>query len=142
MKRFSGDRPVRARTRSQNEQGYVLLEALVAAAILTFGLVAIMQVFQKSIQITQERRHFRAPALQVAETLLAELELDAKVPGAMTHPLPSGSEGQFQYVVSNTAWPAAPGLQKIQVTVRWDDRGSSGSLSLTTLLPKNAGLSP
>lgn len=123
------------------EKGYVLFEALLAVIILSVGIVALIQVFQKSVQGVQFRQHYYGPARELAEAVLAKLEIDAIAGVQKEGTARYGESGAFSYTVVRSDWPAAPDLQKVSVTVRWTDRGKPGSITLTTLLPvvKSAG---
>ncbi|MFQ5637215.1 MAG: hypothetical protein ACE5IR_04395 [bacterium] len=122
---------------SNSENGYVLFEALLAVAILSIGMTALMQAFQKSVYAVQYRQHYSAPARNFADALLAKFEIAAAVNQIEAASM-SGERGVFRYEFDTSDWPAAPYLQRVSVTVRWMDRGKPGSITLTTLFLKPA----
>jgi hypothetical protein len=114
--------------------GYVLLEALFAVLLLSFGLVPIVQATQESLRALQRRRHYLAPARELANNVLVAMALGAE-PGEAANMIGISFEpDKLQYEVSTSAWPEVAGLRQVRVTVRWNDRGKAGAFSLVTLL--------
>lgn len=119
----------------RNERGFVLFEALLSILLLSIGMVALITMFQKAVRVVQFRQYYYAPARQVAESLLTQVELGM---------IPENDEGRifkneenmtFHYQINSEIWRNQTGLQQVTVIVNWSDRGKPGSLSLTTLLP-------
>ncbi|MFQ5605509.1 MAG: hypothetical protein ACE5HS_19745 [bacterium] len=113
----------------------MLFEALLSILLLSIGMVALITMFQKAVRVVQFRQYYYAPARQVAESLLTQVELGM---------IPENDEGRifkneenmtFHYQINSEIWRNQTGLQQVTVIVNWSDRGKPGSLSLTTLLP-------
>ncbi|MFQ5650502.1 MAG: hypothetical protein ACE5IY_11220 [bacterium] len=118
------------------ERGYILFEALLSVTILSVGIVALLSASQNSLRSVQVREHDYGPARHVAEEILTRFELDA-LSGVYSANLPrAGESGGFPYEVLVSDWGDVPGLQHLSVTVRWENRGRPGEITLTTLLPK------
>lgn len=127
--------PSGRRKHPSGEDGYVLFEALLSVVLLSVGIVALTQAFQKSVQAAQFRQHYYGPARELADAVLAELEDSSIKSNLETAGRLYGEGGVFDYEVETSEWPAVPGLVRVSVTVRWTDRGKPGSITLTTLLP-------
>ncbi len=118
-----------------NERGYILFEALLSVTILSVGIVALLTASQESLRSVQLREHMYGPAQQVAEKILARYEIAALTGEALTALPESGQIDGFNYQAMRSEWLSDPALEQISVTVTWENRGKSGSLTLTTLLP-------
>ncbi|MFQ5604083.1 MAG: hypothetical protein ACE5HS_12530 [bacterium] len=117
-----------------SENGFVLFEALLALALLSFGMIALIQVCQKSVHVLQFRQHYYRPALEIAENLLSKIELKPSASLMSENKLIKFDQKIFNCQVQTSEWSAVPGLNKVSVTVDWTDRGKHGSLTLATLL--------
>ncbi|RMF69628.1 MAG: hypothetical protein D6743_01545, partial [Calditrichaeota bacterium] len=100
------------------------------------GLVAISGVFQKATRAVAARKHFLEPARQLAQTLLTQQEMRALHKTEISTVAREGRKGPFRYRIERLRWPDSPGLERVEVTVSWRDRGKSGSVTLVTLLPR------
>ncbi len=125
-------------TRHNSERGYVLYEALLSVVILSIGIMALLEVSQKSIRGVQGSLTHGA-ARQLAESVLSELEIAALYDVRPDGILMNSGQANVKYQVQRQEWPAAVGVEEVSVTVSWNDRGKPGSITLTTLLPKPKG---
>ncbi|KAA3617925.1 MAG: hypothetical protein DWQ05_07725 [Calditrichaeota bacterium] len=119
----------------RNENGYVLLEALFSILILSIGIIAALQALKTTLHALQYREYTLAPARQLAEKIMAEVELNtfAKLPNFSA--ATEGNIDSFHYQITKTKWPVGTSLNKITVKISWNDRGKPGTFSLTTILP-------
>ncbi|MFP3945093.1 MAG: prepilin-type N-terminal cleavage/methylation domain-containing protein, partial [Alphaproteobacteria bacterium] len=114
-------------------RGFTLVEILVAFAILTLTLTAVMQGLSGGLRILSVS-HAQAQALRIAENRLAEAgRAYALTPGTET-----GAQGRYQWRVEITphddgaigAPPSLPSAYRVTATVRW---GGGRRLSLSTI---------
>jgi hypothetical protein len=122
------------------EQGYSLLEVLVAFAIAASALVVIFGVSSRTADGVTRSRDL-ATATMVAESLYAESGVSPYLEMAVR----SGTYAdRFQWRVATFARrEAAPvELRQIRVDVSWLDRGKPRAYRLTGIKPKAVRLRP
>lgn len=118
-------------------KGFTLIEIMVSVAILSLGLIVILQGFAGSLNILRVCRNNLEASL-FAEEKMAELEINTKqsknafikdLSGATQ----SGNLGlQWQIVVSPDL--EYKGLNKILATISWKEGKRTGVNSLNTFL--------
>lgn len=118
-----------------SDSGYLLFEALLSVVVLSIGLVAVIRLVQNSTSMVHLRSHYLLPAQEVAESVLAEIETGAVPKYWMDGQTLYRSNVEFRVQVASSEWPLSTSLAKVEVVVRWIDRGKPGSLTLTTLVP-------
>lgn len=123
--------------RLENKQasGYILLEALLAILLLSVGMLAVVQAYNRAMHAVQLQQHYLAPAKALAEALLTKQELQALTGLPVDDFAKEGRNGRFRYRIDYEDWQVAPNLQQVIVTVSWDDRGRPGNLAISALLP-------
>jgi prepilin-type N-terminal cleavage/methylation domain-containing protein len=119
-----------------NCQGFSLLEVLVATTLMGLVLVVLLQVLTGAMR-AQEMTLEHARALQVAERALQE-SCTALNLAAAQHQGQAGSYNYLvkvtpQYEVADQALDRVVKCSLIQVTVSWQERGSTRSVSLETI---------
>lgn len=137
-----------ARLNDRTQRGVSLIEALVALAIMAFGLLGVAAM-QSSLRATADVSRQRAEAVRMAQQKIEELRGFAVLSGA-----PSG-QLDYDDVVSGSDAPAppsgyenttfartwtvtppgtsAPAFKIVTVTVSWNDRsGTAESVTLAT----------
>ncbi len=107
------------------QHGTTLLEALIALAIFSLGMLTLLQL-QTELQLHQEMAHESASA-----TLLAEKELEHLQPLGPSH-LPPDGEYSFTepsreghptpFIVTRHIITTHPGWRTLTLTVSWQDR--------------------
>lgn len=117
-------------------RGILLIEVVVAIAILSFGLLAVLLVIQ-SASVNVKRLEQRFLATEAARSALALLRAQPK----QTAPtgelrLPPGcfrglKEARCDYVIADVD-PRRPGLNQISVTVTWSMGPTAHKVSLAT----------
>lgn len=122
---------------SHKDQGFTLLETLVALAILSLALVALFRTVSDGLGgVRRTDEHVRAVA--IAQSLLERAGADQKLDeGIVT----GAAESLFRWTIRTTAYavpknrPGSPVLAGFWVTatVSWNARGGTPSVSLTTL---------
>lgn len=118
------------------DEGFTLLEVLVALVVLTTTLVAVLQLFGGGLRLARTAGD-HADAALLASAKLADLEADPLTEGAT-----EGTEGPYRWTRKVTLDPAllpfepdTPGtlgvrLARVSVEVRW---GQSRRVELATL---------
>ena len=119
--------------RASDEDGFTLLELLIAFAILGVGLVTILAAFSQGLQRARDDRA-EAEARGFAASLLSQTLV---TPDAADT---SGSSHGYSWQVSLapfgdkddvSAWQAQ--AREVRVTVQWADRGGTRQITLTSL---------
>lgn len=131
MTRSPGPHPVRRNP----QQGFSLLEVLVAFAVLALSLGVLTQVFTSGMRNTQLSSRY-SEAMILAESRLAA----ATVPGELEEGTDNGEAEGFNWVTEAAPFDTGspfenPAVKPLRVSVRvsWNDRGQSRSLELVTL---------
>src|SRR6266481_8535493 len=120
---------------SGSESGYTVLEALVAFAILSLGLVSLYAATGTSLRGVDSGSQARRVAM------LAQSKLDEIA--ATREPLPPTSQGAFaetdvawrvetHNISSGFAGPSASQLQDVQLVLNWTQGGRIQSMVLGT----------
>ncbi|HSW07905.1 type IV pilus modification PilV family protein [Aquabacterium sp.] len=111
-----------------SQRGVTLIEALIAMAVMAFGMLALVGV-QTTLRVNADLAKQRAEATRIAEQEIEELRSFVTVadydnlalaPGAQTITLP---ESNTTYTLSRQMFGQADGLHRtVKVMVSWDDR--------------------
>jgi len=115
------------------DDGFTLLEIIVATAILGLSMAMLLGIFTQTLGSADESRK-RMEARVLAQTLMADA-LSARAPTSLR----GTGEGGMTWRVSAgpyDAGSAAPGALhavKIEADVQWPSHGGEATLSLTTL---------
>lgn len=116
-----------------NDNGFTLIEILVALTILSLSVVVLFGIFSQAIdQARQDNSAMRARVL--AEALLKQAE--ASAPTQDTHGVEAfGLEWwvHAQPFGDDDDKSAGPNVERVSATVRWNAAAHSRSLTLTTL---------
>ncbi|MGD8238550.1 MAG: hypothetical protein PVH68_08370 [Armatimonadota bacterium] len=120
--------------------GMTLIEALAAAAILTGGLLAVMQAVQISIR-AQVRSEVHATAARLAAEKMDEIRKEPEIA--------AGEEtGDFGESFPDYRWEASiaetdlPGLDEVAIVVTCEFAGREEEYVLTSLQREASGESP
>lgn len=127
----------------RRDDGFTLLEVLVALTVLGVALTVLFGIFGQSLSRSRETQS-RLEARTLATSLLAQAEVSPGLSfGDSSGRTPSGMEWQldvrpFGDDRDHEAWPAA--AAQVTATIRWGDKGSDRTMTLSTLrlLPKEA----
>ncbi len=117
----------------RDQQGSLLVEALVGVAILAVALVPIFSSFWVA-PAAQSQAGRQAVALAIARSRLETLHaLAPSAWDALASTGPTPDPVQPDYRVAVTVAPSTPGLKDVTVTVTWQPAGGApGSVTLTT----------
>ena len=109
----------------RGQDGFTLLEILVAMMILSVGIVGALRVFTLSLRTgTQASRLGRA-----TEIAQRELALISAAPGAAMGQ--TGSEGAYTWQTKQVDLPE--GLVGVSVAVKWSQRGKPQTFALSQI---------
>ncbi len=125
--------------RAKNQQGFSLLEILVAFSILALSLGIILKIFSSGLQTARLAEDYTL-AINIAESLLAKTGEEQKLALGEA----SGQENDYfnwTVQISPIELEISPKLPEtlakqivqIKVTVRWGDENNPRSIDLTTL---------
>ena len=124
-------------TKSGKENGYTLIEVMVALAIFSFGMLGVVGMFTTSISANAQGKHF------TEATSLATSKLNYLQTAEAYEDLTNGSEsgvtidGSSNGVKYNVTWgiSAVPGfdMKRITVFVSWVSKGHTHSVNLSSL---------
>jgi Tfp pilus assembly protein PilV len=141
---------------SRSQYGVSLIEALVALAVMAFGILGVIGV-QTTLRVNGDIAKQRAEAVRIAQ----EAVEDSRAFTALTLPLPAGHTASFAQIASapastvpgtasNTTFSlsrtvvadAAPLSKTLQVKVEWADRSSTTPNQYVELTTRVAGILP
>jgi len=117
------------------EQGFSLVEVLIAVSIFAVGLLAVATMLDTAIQYNASAR-LMSEATEIAqyqmEKLMSAPSDDAELNGALS---PYGPNAIANYRVSWTVREdlPMPAMKTIDLTVAWNDRGAEKSLSVASI---------
>ena len=121
-------------SRRRRDQGFTLIEVLVALAILAVSLAVLMVVISTSLDRAREDRN-EMIATALAQSLLARVGTEVPLQAGRTQgSYTSGFRwrlliGRFGNADDRKAWPVT--AYAVRVTISWGGKGKE--LSLTTL---------
>lgn len=130
---------IKTLTRSKNQQGFSLLEILVAFSILALSLGIILKIFSAGLQTASLAENYTL-AVEIAESLLAKTGEEEKLALGES----SGQENEyFNWRVQVTAMeldisPQLPPslaaqIVQVKVIVSWGNENNPRAIDLTTL---------
>jgi general secretion pathway protein I len=125
-----------------NKKGFSLLELIIAIAVLSIGLVAVLQIFPVGLRASQ-----RAGMMTKASFLAQNKLEDVKLAGfdAITETPPriplSGKEGDLEWgikidSISLEGVESSNNMRKVTVTITWPDRNNIRSKDFITYVTK------
>jgi general secretion pathway protein I len=130
---------IKSLTRTKNQQGFSLLEILVAFSILALSLGLILKIFSSGLQTAGLAENYTL-AVEIAESLLAKTGEEQKLALGES----SGQKNDyFNWRIQITAIeleisPQLPPslaeqIVQVKITVSWGDEKNPRSIDLTTL---------
>jgi prepilin-type N-terminal cleavage/methylation domain-containing protein len=125
-----------------DKKGFSLLELIVAMAVLTIGLIGVLQIFPIGLRASQ-----RAGMMTKASFLAQNRIEDIKLAGfnAITELPPkiplSGSDGDFKWDIkiddiSLEGVESQNNMRKVTVTISWPERNTIRSKNFITYVAK------
>ena len=125
-----------------NKKGFSLLELIIAIAVLSIGLVGILQIFPIGLRASQ-----RAGMMTKASFLAQNKIEDVKLAGfeAITELPPkiplSGKDGDLEWTISIgdvalDGVESGEDMRKVAVTVTWPERNTTRSKEFITYVTK------
>jgi len=117
-----------------NKQAFTLLEILISIIILTVGVSTLLWAFSTGIQTSTDVENIDL-ALNIAQANMetikdqdfADVDTDAEITALVTN------RGFTDFTVTGDVDEGVNPMQ-VDVTIEWDAKGGSPSITLTTLL--------
>jgi len=120
------------KTTAVSEQGFSLLEVMIALAVVAIALVALLGLQNRSLLMHGEVKHITQATL-LGRALMNERIASGAVP---LQPQEEAFEEPFEiyrWRIEREETPL-PGVYKVQVTVSWGDRPGSAAVTLASFL--------
>ncbi|MFH1220216.1 MAG: hypothetical protein V1694_07155 [Candidatus Eisenbacteria bacterium] len=114
----------------RSEQGYLIIEVLLASLILSVGIVALLKSFGSSVQAAKISSSY-AKAVAIAEETLMSLENEVLVDQSGQ---PDSTQNQDGFNVSIRSVDRGAGLREVQVSVVWHDGRRESKISVSSLV--------
>ncbi len=118
-------------TNKEGQQGFTLLEIVVALTIAAIALPVLLQAFSEGTK-NQSLIENKTTALYLLKLKMGEIEMLGEIE-AGSEDGDFGSNSRFQWT-SDIAESDTEGLYEVIVTVNWQERGREQSVELTTFL--------
>ena len=117
-----------------SQAGFMLIETLLAVVILAVGLTLVVRSFGSSVSALGTSANY-TKAMGLLEERLWELEVKGSIaPGVLTGEF-SEEDGKFRWQVDASELKDLD-LCETQVTVSWERRGKTQTVSIVTYLKK------
>jgi hypothetical protein len=117
-----------------SQAGFMLIETLLAVVILAVGLTLVVRSFGSSVSALGTSADY-TKAMGLLEERLWELEVKGSIaPGVLTGEF-SEEDGKFHWQVDASELKDLD-LCETQVTVSWERRGKTQTVSIVTYLKK------
>ena len=119
--------------KARGSRAYILIETIVALAVLSAGLAAVFSAFSSSLGAAEHSKDLTVATL-LAEEKITQLRLAG--PDSL-----GLSEGGFGEDYAGFTWRTAikpsqrDSWYSVKVEVQWQERGRSRSISLVSLIP-------
>jgi len=120
------------KTTAVSEQGFSLLEVMIALAVVAIALVALLGLQNRSLLMHGEVKHITQATL-LGRALMNERIASGEVP---LQPQEEAFEEPFdtyRWRIEREETPL-PGVYKVLVTVTWGDRPGSATVTLASFL--------
>jgi general secretion pathway protein I len=127
-----GDTSIKA----PGQQGFTLLEIMVALAILAIAMISLLSLANRSIAVHARLQHLTQATL-LAQQKMSVSELAAQTSGVSQL---SDSTGVFAEPYSDYHWrikisaTPLPAVQMVTIKVFWGDEGSNEGVDVTSFL--------
>ncbi len=116
---------------SGHQQGFTLLEIIVALTIAAIALPALLQAFSQGTK-NQSLIENKTTAIYLLKLKMGEIEMLGEIE-AGSDDGEFGSNSRFQWT-SDIAESDTEGLYEVTVTVNWQERGQDEAVELMTYL--------
>jgi len=107
----------------KNHAGFTLIEVLIALAILSIALAAILQTIGSGIDLTANLRD-RQLALWVAQNRLVQHQIQKDFPSPDSTSGTTEMAGREWYWIEQVASTPEPALRRIEIQVRQNEQSS------------------
>ncbi len=122
---------IKSEIHSGHQQGFTLLEIIVALTIAAIALPALLQAFSQGTK-NQSLIENRTTALYLLKLKMGEIEMLGEIEVG-SEDGEFGSNSWFQWT-SDITESDTDGLYEVTVTVNWQERGQEETVELTTYL--------
>lgn len=129
---------IRATICGKRNRGFSLLELIIAVAVLSIGLVGVLQIFPVGLRASQRSGMLTKAAFlaqnKIEEIKIAGFDVITELPPKI--PL-SGNEGDFEWNISIDetdleGLESSDGIRKIIVNISWPERNNTRSKDFIT----------
>ena len=121
---------------SGRDNGFTLLEVMIALAIVGIALVVLLGLETRTIKLAESQQRVTQATL-LAQEKMTEIEAGALVPSGL-----DGSEGQFappfelyRWVVAQESTPL-PAIEMVTVTVAWGETKLNEAVDLSSFIAR------
>ena len=124
------------RFKASAQGAFTLLEIMVALAIISIAMIALLGLGNRSIGVHDRLQHLTQATL-LAQQKMAESELEARLGGVAQL---DDSSGEFEEPFSDYRWRVAinttplPAVQMVTVSVLWGDEDRNEVVDVTSFL--------
>ena len=128
------------------EEGFTLLELVIALGIITFAIGGLLSVFGAALRTTAVDVH-RTDAVALATRELASLRALAAPPAASPTSHPATVNGQTYSITDTVGWQRSSGgvdraYGSVSVLVAWTDQAGSQTVEQDSAVPPPSGPAP
>ncbi|MBE0500081.1 MAG: prepilin-type N-terminal cleavage/methylation domain-containing protein [Desulfuromonadales bacterium] len=122
------------------ENGFTLLEVMIALAIIGIALVTLIGLETRTVQLA-ERQQRVTQATLLAQGKMTEIEVGSQSLTGL-----SGNEGLFEPPFELYRWSLVreatplPGIEMVTVSVVWGKENRNEQVDLTSFMPTQAGV--
>ena len=124
---------IQLRTVGSRADGFTLIEALAAMALIAVVLPVVMQGISVAIGLSSHARH-QAEAVTLAKMKLDELIATQQLNGSA----PQGDFGEdfpgYEWAADINTWPLDASLSELTITVTWTARQRQQQVQIATLV--------
>ena len=119
---------------AMNERGYLLVEVLLAAIILSIGIIALLGAISKSLDVVRLSRDHLSAVNTLEERLC---RLDCELLGYEIPEYEDSVAVESEFRIETTPLGGDGMLREVRFSVIWDEDGGRSAVSLSSLVPED-----
>ncbi|MFQ5706610.1 MAG: prepilin-type N-terminal cleavage/methylation domain-containing protein [bacterium] len=126
-------------TRLAKQEGFTLLEVLVALALIAVTFLAISRALVLYLQSSESWQNL-ATATVLAQNKLSEIEMQENLtPGTTDGNFPEFPKFRWIARISGIDMHRLNTLRKVEITIVWQEEGEANEFQMETLLTQSVG---